>query len=132
MYGVIPRTELLNKVESKVFRLIDSPPLTDCLQPLTHCCNVVSLAIFYYYFHVNCSFELANCMPHPLPSPHCTQLSTYSHTYSVHLLYARVNQYLHSSFPSTGKLWISIPEPVFPPSYDLIPFKRGASRHLQL
>ena len=54
-------TALLNRVESKAFRLIDSPSLTDCLD--SH--NVASLSIFYRYFHADCSSELANCMPPP-------------------------------------------------------------------
>ena len=59
--GGSTHTELLNKVESKAIRLIDSPLLT--LR-----CNVASLFICYRYFHVNCSSELANCMP---PPSHC-------------------------------------------------------------
>ena len=50
--------------------------------------------------------------------------------YFVHLPYARVNHYLHSLVPSTGKFWNSLPESVFPSSYDLNSFKRGVSRHL--
>ena len=61
-YGAAPRT--LNKVESKAFRLIDSPLLTDCLQPPTLHRNVASLAIFYRYFHANCSSELVSLTAH--------------------------------------------------------------------
>ena len=82
--GRFTHTELLNKVESKAFHLIDSPPLTDCLQPLTLRRNVASLAIFYRYFHANCSFELVNCMPPPLPRPRRTRFSTYLHPYPDH------------------------------------------------
>ena len=92
-------TELLNMVQSKDFCLIDSSPLILCWK-------VASLAIFYHYFHANCSSELANCMPR-------------SHPYSVHLPYARVNQHLHTFFPSTGKLWNSLPESAFPLYYYL-------------
>ena len=63
--GGCTHTELLNKVESNAFSLIDSPSLTDCLQPLTLRYNVASLAIFYRNFYVNRSSELANCMPSP-------------------------------------------------------------------
>ena len=41
--------------------------------------------------------------------------------YSVHLTYARVNRYLHSLIPFTGRLWKSLPVSVFPPTYDLNP-----------
>ena len=101
--GGSTHTALLNRVESKAFRLINSPPLTDC-----HRHNVTSLSLFYHYFHADCSSELSNCMPPPLPQPRCTRLST-SHPYSVHLFNARVNQYLHSFVPYTGELWNSLP-----------------------
>ena len=97
-------THTLNKVESKAIRLTDFPPLIDCLQSHTLRHNVASLAIFYRYFHANCSSELANYMPSPLPWPRLTRFFTRSHPYFVHLPYATVNYYLHSCFPSTGKL----------------------------
>ena len=114
----------------RAFRLINCPPLTDCFQSLKHRRSVASLSIFYRYFHGYCSSELANCMPPPLPRPRCTRLSTFSHPYSIQLTNARVNQYLHSFIPFTGRLWNSLPDSVFPPSYNLDSFKRGVSRHL--
>ena len=132
VWGGSTHTALLDRVESKAFRLIDSSPLTDCLQPLSLRRNVASLAIFYRYFHANCSSDLANCMPPLLPRPRCTRLSSFSHPYSVHLSNARVNQYSKSFIPFTGKLWNSLPASVFPPSYDLDSFKRRVSRHLSL
>ena len=168
----------LNKVEFKAFRLINSPPLTDCLDSLSQRRNITSLALFYRYFHAECSSELANCLPPPLPRSRCTRHSTShpysvhlssqrrniaslalfyryfhadcssefanclspslplsrctrlstSHPYSVHLYNARVNQYLHSCIPYTGKHWNSFPLSIFPPAYDLNSFKRGMSR----
>ena len=130
IWGGSTHTALLNRVESKAFRLISSPPLTDCLQSLNIRRNVASLSIFYRYFHGYCSSELANCMPPPLQRPRCTRLATSSHPYSVQPPNARVNQYLHSFIPFTGKLWNSLPDSVFPPDYDLNFFKREVSRHL--
>ncbi len=130
VWGGSTHTALLNMVEAKAFRLIDSPPLTDCLQSLNHRRNVASLSIFYRYFHGYCSSEVAKCMPPPLPRSRCTRLSTSSHPYSVHLTNARVNQHLHSFFSFPGKLWNFLPDSVFPPNYNLNSFKRGVSRHL--
>ena len=130
MWGSSTHIALLNKVESKAFRLINSRPLTDCLDSLSHGQNVTSLSIFYRYFHADCSSELANCLPCLLPRLRCTRISTSSHPYSVHLHNARVNQYLHSFIRSSGKLWNSLPLSVFPSAYDLNSFKRGVSRHL--
>ena len=131
VWGGFTHTALLNKVESKAFRLINSSPLTDCLQPLSHHRNVASLALFYRYFHANCSSDLANCMPALLPRPRCTRLASFSHPpYSVHLSNARVNQYSQSFIPFSGKLWNSLPASVFPPAYVLNCFKREVSTHL--
>ncbi len=130
MWGGSTHTALLDGVESKAFRLISSPPLTSCLLPLKSCCSVASLSIFYPYFHANCSSELANCMPPLLPRPRCTRLSSQAHSYTDQTPYARVNQYLLSFLPVTGKLWNSLPASVFPPVYDLNAFKRGVSRHV--
>ena len=122
-------TALLNRVESKGIRLINSLPLTDCLDSLSHRRNVASLSIFYRYFHADCSSELANCMPPALPQLRCTRLST-SHPYSVHLSNASVSQYLHSFIPYTGKLRNNLPLSVFPSAYNLNSFKNGVSRQL--
>ncbi len=67
IWGGSTHTALLNRVESKAFRLINSPPLTDCILPLNLRREVASLSIFYRYFHAKCSSELANCMPPLLP-----------------------------------------------------------------
>ena len=123
-HGGSAHTALLNRVESKAFRLINSSPLTDCLQPLSHRRSVDSLALFYRYFHANCSSDLSNCVPPLLPRPRCTRFASSSHPYSVYLSNARVNQYSQSFIPFSGKLWNSLP------AYDLICFKREVSRHL--
>ena len=49
-----------NRVESKVFRLINSPPLTNCLDSLSHRRNVAYLFLFCRYFYADCFSELAN------------------------------------------------------------------------
>ena len=130
VWGGSTHTALLDRVEAKALRLISSPPHTDSLLPLKFRRNVASLSIFYRYFHADCSSELANCMPPPLPRPRCTRLSTHAHPYTVQTPYARVNQHLHSFIPHAGKLWNNLPSSVFPPAYDLNSFKRRVSGHL--
>ncbi|MPC41574.1 hypothetical protein E2C01_035173 [Portunus trituberculatus] len=122
--GRSTHTVLLDSVESKAFRLINSTPLTDCLQPLSHRRNVASLCIFYRYFHANCSTDLAKCMPPLFLRPRCSRLSFSFRPCSVQLTNTRVNQYSQSFIPFTGKLWNSLPASVFPSSYDLTFFKR--------
>ena len=130
VWGCSTHTALINRMKSKAFHLINSPFLTDCFDSLSHRRNVAFLSIFYRYSHADCSSELANCMSSPsLLWPRFTRLSTSSHPYSVHLPNARVNKYLHSFIPYTGKLWNSLPLSVFPLAYDLNSFKNGVSRH---
>ncbi len=122
-------TALLNRVESKAFRLINSYPLTDCILPLNLRREVASLSIFYRYFHAYCSSEVANCMPPLLPRPRCTRLSSQAHPFTVQIPYVRVDQHLYSFITVTGKLWNSLSLFVFPPTFDLNSFKSGLSRH---
>ncbi len=119
MGGGSTHTALLNRVESKAFRLINSPLLTGCILPLNLRRNNVSLSIFYRCFHDNCSSELANCMPPLLPRPRFTRLSSKVHPYTVQIPYTRVNQHLQPFIPVTGKLWNSFPLTLLPPTYDL-------------
>ncbi|MPC27386.1 hypothetical protein E2C01_020556 [Portunus trituberculatus] len=132
MSGGSTHTVLLDRMESKAFRFINSPPLTDCVQPLSHFRNVTHLYIFYRYFHANCSTDRANCILPLLLRLRCTRLSSSSHSYSVQLTNARVNQHSHSFIPFSGKLWNSLPTSVFLSSYDFTSFKREVSRHFSL
>ena len=129
VWGSSTHTVLLDRVESKAFRLINSLPLTDCLDNLSHRRNVAFLSIFYSYFHADCSSEIANRMPPPLLRPRCTRLSNFSHSYSVHLSIARVNLYLHYFMLSTGKLWNSFSWSVFPTAHNLNSFIKRVLRH---
>ena len=129
VWGSSTHAVLLNRMESKALRLIKSPSLTDCLDSLSRRRNVASLFLFYLYVHADCSSELANCMPPPLPRPRCPRLSISFHPYSVHLPNARVNQYLFSFILYTDKLWNTFPLSIFPLAYGLNSFKRRVSRH---
>ena len=104
VWGSLTHTALLNRVESKAFRLINSPPITNCLDSLSHRGIVASLSPFYRYFYADCSSELTNCMSPWFPRPRCTRFYISIHPYSVHLYNARVNQYIHFFIPYTGKL----------------------------
>lgn len=81
MYGVHSFiNNFWNRMESKAFRLINTPPLTDCLPFLKHHRFLTTLAVLCSCFHSYCSYELANnYMPPALPPrPRCTRLSTLS------------------------------------------------------
>ena len=127
VWGNSTYTALLNRLESKSFlpdQLSSSNWLSWFFKSPKQCC------IFIYLLSLFSCWLLFWILPPLLPRPRCTRLSTSSHPYSVHLPNAKVNQYLHSLIPYTGKLKNSLPLFVFPPVYDLNSFIRGVSRHL--
>ena len=127
--GGSTHTALLNRVESKIFRIINSPPLTDCLDSLSYRCNVASF-INFLSVHIFMLTALLNLLTACLHPSHGLTAQDTSHPYSVHLSNAKFNQYFHSFIPYTGKLWNSLHMPVLPSVYDLNSFKRGVSRYL--
>ena len=130
MWGGSPVTRLLDRMESKAICLINSPRLTDFLQPLSLCRSVASLSLYYHYYRGHCSSELSECMLPPLRRACNTRQAPYSHFFSVQLPNARINWYSHSFIYTTCQLWKNLPLSVFPPIYDLNSFKRNVSRHL--
>ena len=131
VWGGSTHTALLNRVESKAFRLINSCPLTDSLQPLSLRRNVASLSLFYRYYHGHCSSELSASIPPPMRRARNTRLAANSHPYSVQLSNARVNRYSQSFMHATGQLWNCLPQSVFPSVFNLQSFKCSVSRHLE-
>ncbi len=93
-----------DNVESKAFRLICSPALANCLQPLKSRRNVAFLSFLYRYFHAYFSSERATCMPPLLQWPRCTRLSTDGPSYTFQIPHARVTLYLYSFIPFTGQV----------------------------
>lgn len=77
----------------------------------------MSYAFPFLLSHGYCSSELANCMP---PHGHTAQGFL---LFLISILSSSLIQELTSififSYPFTGKLWDSLPDPVLPPSYDL-------------
>jgi len=131
IWGGSPYTFLLDRVESKAFRLIDDPTLTSSLDSLSLRRNVASLSLFYRYFHGHCSEELASCVPPPLRRPRSTRQATTSHRFSVDIANSRINRFSDCFFPTVSRLWNSLPSSVFPNSYNLSLFKRLICRHLR-
>ena len=116
-----------DRVESKAICLVGDPSSTSTLDPL----QVASVSLFYcYYFH-HCSDELAACSPLPMARPHSTLQASFAHCYCVELSNARINQFSDGFFPSTSRLWNSLPFSVFPASFNLPSFKRQVYHHLR-
>ena len=121
--GSFPHASLLDRVESKTIHLIGDPSLTSTLDPLSLRRKVASLSLFYRYYFGHCSDELAACIPPPMARPRSTRQATFAHNYCVELSTARINRFSDGFFPSTSRLWNSLPSSVFPASFYLPSFK---------
>ena len=90
IWGDSTHSDILDRVESKAFRIIYSPPLTESLQSLSARRMVASLSLFYQYYNKHCSSELFSRIPPPLIlslstslPPDLTAIRTLSCTYHV-------------------------------------------------
>ena len=124
IWGASPYTYLLDRVESKAIRLIGDASVTSSLDSLSLRRNVASLSLFYKYYFGHCSVELAGCIPPPLARPRGTRQATSAHRYLVEICNPRVDRFSGCFFHSTSALWNSLPDSVFPTSYNLPSFKR--------
>ena len=131
VWGGSSSTRLLDRVESKAYRLIGSPTLTSSIPSLSLRRDVASLSLFYRYYFGRCSDELTTCVPPPKVWRRGTRLAASSHAYCVDVGNQRIDRYTTSFFPSTSNLWNSLPPNVFPASYNLSSFKCRAFRHLR-
>ncbi|KAL7638512.1 UNVERIFIED_CONTAM: hypothetical protein RMT77_011082 [Armadillidium vulgare] len=130
IWGGSTHTAILEKVESRAFRLINSPALTNSLQSLSSRQIAASLSLYYRYYNGHCSSELSRHISRPLRRARETRLSAPSHPFSVQLSDPRLNRYAHSYMYSTGKVWNTLPLSIFPTSFEFHTFKRNVSGHV--
>ena len=104
---------------------------TSTLDPLSLHRKVASISLFYHYYFGHCSDELAACIPPPMARSSSTCQATFAHNYCVELSNARINRFSDGFFPSSSRLWNSLPSTVFPASFNLPSFKRQVYHHLR-
>ena len=131
VWGGSTSTYILDRVESKAFRLINAPHLTSQLPSLELRRDVASLSLFYRYYFGRCSDELYYCVPGPKYRGRSTRQANASHEFSVEVGSTRIDRYDSCFFPYTGNLWNSLPISVFPSSYNLSSFKCRVYRHFR-
>ena len=110
--------ELLDELQKRIYRTF-GPLLAACLEPLADRQNVAVLSIFYRYYFVRCSSELAQLVPLPFSRGGSTRYSDRLHSFSVTILRCYKNVYVNSFFPCAARLWTSLPIKCFPLTYNL-------------
>ena len=93
--------------------------------------RVLPLILLFLIGLNHCSDELAAFIPPPMARPRSTRQATFAHNNCVELSNARINWFSDGFFPSTSRLWNSLPSAVFPASFNLHSFKRQVYHHLR-
>merc|ERR1712121_209 len=125
VWGGSPFTRILDRVEAKAFRLVNDARLTSSLDSLSLRRRVASLTIFYRLHFGQCSHELRSIIPPPLPRPRSTRQAVSSHNYCVKLSNERISRHSESFIPAISRVWNSLPQSVFPDSFNITLFKGG-------
>jgi hypothetical protein len=137
VWGGSSATRLLERVELRAMRLINSAHLRNSLDSLSLRRTVGALTIFYRYYHGYCADELAARMPPPVrQTGHRTRGATASHDWTVEISNQRIACYDTSFFPAVSRLWNSLPSHIFPRSLnfsklDLQAFKCSVCTYLR-
>jgi len=119
---------LLDRVQSKAIRFIDSTDLTDNLHSLHHRRCVAALCLFYRYYFGKCSQELASAVPLPLVYNRVTRAEAECNPYRVRIPRCRTSAHSSSFFPRTAVVWNDLPMHCFPSCYNMQCFKTNVNK----
>ena len=114
--------ELLDKLQKQICRTV-GPSLGGSFESLAYCRNVASLSLFYRYYSVRCSSELAQLIPLSYSRWRSTIYSDSLHEFPVIIPRCYRDIFVNSFFPRTARLWNSLPIECFPLTYDLNGFR---------
>ena len=121
--------ELLDELQKQIYRTV-GPSLAASLEPLAHCRNVASVSLFYKYYFVRSSAELARLVPVPFSRGRSTRYSERLHDFSVTISRCYKDVYVNSFPPCTARLSNSVPIECFPLTYNVNGFKSRINRYL--
>ena len=99
--------ELLDKLQKWLCRTV-GPSLVAYLGSLTQCRSLTSLSLFYRYYFVRCSSELAQLVPLRYSRGRSTHYSDRLHDVSVTIPTCYKDVYVNSIFSCTARLWNSL------------------------
>ena len=117
--------EFLEKLQKPICRTV-GPSLANSLEPLAHRQNVASLSLFYKYYFVICSCELAQLVPLPFSRRRSTRYSDRLHVFS-----GTIHRCLCQLFLSSHSKTLEFSAyRMLPLTYDLNGFKSRFNTHL--
>ena len=123
-------TKTYDSIQRRAIRLIGNETLTASLPPLQLRRDIGDLALFYRYFNGRCSDEIAGIISKLAVPKRCTRQTSQSHCFTVELKTNRTKRFDCSFVPRTAKLWNSMPQDVFPDSFNLQSFKSRVNKFL--
>ena len=132
IWGSAPKHTLmlLDSIQRRAIRLVGDATLTHSLTSLEHRRKVGDLSLFYRYFHGKCSSEISAIIPSLAIPIRRTRQAQSAHPFVVNLERCRTALYQNSFIHRTARLWNSLPEEVFPTTYNLQKFKKNSNTYL--
>lgn len=121
---------LLDSIERRAMKLVNDPTLLHPSQTLEHRRNVGDLCLFYRYFNGRCADSISNIVPSLASFSRNTRFSQASHRFTVALPTCRTSIHKGSFMNRAAYMWNSLPESLFPISYNMNSFKSTVHRHL--
>nr|CAI5822134.1 unnamed protein product [Callosobruchus analis] len=129
VWGCAPKhsLKLLNSIQNRAVKLIDTDNLTKDLHSLEHRRRVAGLSLFYRFYHGRCSSELSQIITPKAVRTGNTRDALHAHPYQVEVPTPRTSLLQHSFFWKTSRLWNELPGSLFPDGYNLQRFKTNLS-----
>ncbi|VEN34323.1 unnamed protein product, partial [Callosobruchus maculatus] len=121
VWGCAPKhsLKLLDTMQKRAIRSIDTPNLTKDLHSLEDRRRVADLSLFYRFYHGRCSSELSRIITPKAVRTKNTREALRAHPYQVEVLTPRTSLLQHSFFWRTSTLWNQLPGNLFPAGYNL-------------
>nr|CAI5846120.1 unnamed protein product [Callosobruchus analis] len=101
--------KLLDSIQNRAVRLIDTHNLTKDLHSLEHRRRVAGLSLFYRFYHGRCSSELSQIITPKAVRTRNTREALHAHPYQVEVPTPRTSLHQHSFFWKTSTLWNELP-----------------------
>nr|CAI5837953.1 unnamed protein product [Callosobruchus analis] len=111
VWGCAPKhsLKLLDSIQNRAVKLIDTDNLTKNLHSLEHRRRVAGLSLFYRFYHGRCSSELSQIITPKAVRTRNTRDALHAHPYQVEVPTPLTSLLQHSFFWKTSTLWNELP-----------------------